>query len=87
MAKLSKWAVFWRAFLLTLVLGSSGRAQTVDPQDLVEWQRAEETGTPDAYIGYLRMFPTGAFIEQAVTALLDLGVLEQSSPSQTAELY
>jgi hypothetical protein len=75
MARISRWVVFWRAFVVTLVMGvptTPGRAQVTDSAD---WARATQEGTAEAYYSYLRRNPTGQHIRDAIEALRGIGAL------------
>ena len=74
--KISAWAMFLRAFILTLFTGStltSGQAQGNNDDNA--WNYAVSIGTASAMREYLRAFPTGAHIEEAIRVLLAMGEL------------
>ena len=88
MAKLSRWAIFLRAFFVTLVVGQPGRVGSADQAEVNLWQSASSAGTISAYYDYLRKYPAGEYVEQALAELIRLGALEGSSaprslPAQT----
>ena len=76
MAKLTKWALFWRAFFLTAVFGGSASAQNSDESEV--WEQAVAAGSADGYYFYLSLYPAGAFVDDAVRALIDIGALDSS---------
>ena len=72
MARLTKWAIFLRAFLAAMV-ASSANAQTTDAEaEAAAWAQVERAGTAEAYFLYLRRYPRGVFVEQAMSALEQL---------------
>jgi hypothetical protein len=79
MAHVSRWLVFFRAFMITLLVGvptSGGRAQATDGED---WSRSVQEGSAEGYYRYLRRNPTGQHIQEAIDALRRLGALGGSS--------
>ncbi len=79
MAKLSRWAIFLRAFFVTLIIGQPGRVGSADQAEMRDWQSAQSAGTISAYYDYLRKHPAGEYVEQALAELIRLGALENSS--------
>jgi hypothetical protein len=73
MAKLTRLALFWRAFFLSMIFGSS--SVSADPEDDAAWAAARATNTPEAFYLYLSRFPAGAYVDEAVGALSALGAL------------
>lgn len=74
--KISAWTMFVRAFLVTLIAGSTtGQAQQTGASDDSAWGYAVNIGTAAAVREYLRNFPTGNHIEEAVRLLLSMGGL------------
>lgn len=73
MAKLGRLALFWRAFFLTLVFGSSANA--ADEAENSLWQSALSENSASAYFNYLSLYPAGDFVDQAVNALVQLGAV------------
>jgi len=68
--------MFVRAFLLTMFAGSQTvKAQNNLTSDEEAWSYAVSIGTAAAIREYLRNFPTGDHIEDAVRLLLDSGAL------------
>lgn len=68
--------MFWRAFLLTAVFGSSVSGQ--DSNETEVWEQAVAAGSADGYYFYLSLYPAGAFVDEAVRALVDIGALDSS---------
>lgn len=73
MAELSRWAIFVRAFLLSLLAASPTRVGGQSSSEDAAWQTALSANTPDAYHAYLSQFPSGQYVGDAVTALRSLG--------------
>jgi hypothetical protein len=79
MAQVSRWIVFFRAFMVTLILGvptTGARAQATDGED---WAGSVQEGTAEGYYRYLRRNPTGQHIQEAISALRRLGALGSGS--------
>ncbi len=75
--KISSWAMFVRAFVVALFAGSATvSAQGTDLTDDAAWAQAVSVGTSDAIRDYLRNFPTGTHLDEAVRLLLSLGKLQ-----------
>lgn len=79
MAKLTRLALFWRAFFLSLVFGTSASA---DPEDDAAWAAARAANTPEAFYLYLSRFPAGIHVDAAVGALAQLGALRGLGPRE-----
>jgi len=79
--KISAWAMFLRAFVVTLFAGSAAtQAQEPGLTDDAAWAIAASLGTSEAIRDYLRNFPTGDHIEAAVKYLLSISELSGTSP-------
>ena len=66
--------MFLRAFLLTLFTGTQvGPIQAQGNNDDRAWSYAVSIGTASAMREYLRAYPTGAHIEEAIRLLIALG--------------
>jgi len=77
--KISAWTMFVRAFLVTLFAGTpASQAQQSGVSDDDAWNYAVTVGTAAAVREYLRSFPTGVHIEDAVRLLLNLGELSST---------
>jgi hypothetical protein len=74
-ATVSRYVVFMRAFLLTLILGVPGGQVRGQGTDSADWERSSQSGTAEAYFWYLRRNPAGAHVGEAVTALRSLGAI------------
>ncbi len=81
MAHLTRWALFWRAFFVTLIFGSASQAQ--DAAERAAWEKARSSNTPEAIFDYLGRYPAGVYIDQAVNALNRLGAIGTSSRSRS----
>jgi len=74
--KISAWTMFLRAFLLTLFTGSTiSSGHAAGNGDDSAWNYAVSVGTASAMREYLRAFPTGTHIEEAIRFLLAMGEL------------
>ncbi|UPH72050.1 hypothetical protein LGT41_0004305 [Abyssibius alkaniclasticus] len=72
--KISAWAMVLRAFLLTLFTGSQlSQTQAQGNPDNQAWTYAASIGTAAAMREYLRMYPNGAHIEEAIRVLIASG--------------
>ena len=72
--KISAWAMFLRAFIVTLISGSAmNPAQADGHSDDAAWNYAVSLGTAAAMREYLRAYPTGEHIEEAIRFLLAMG--------------
>lgn len=88
MAKVTRWAMFLRAFFSVLLAGSAGvRGASAD--EAADWAQAQQLRTADAYFQYLRRNPAGQHIDEAVQALNALGALgsPNSDRSRGVKLY
>jgi|GEM_PF-2937864 len=72
MAKLTKIAVFWRVFLLSLLVGVPAGSKKVLADEASDWARASGIGTKEAIIWYLRRHPAGDHIDEAIGVLSDI---------------
>lgn len=76
MAKISKWALFVRAFFIALIASSPSRVSGQDAAEEAAWQAALNQNTPNAYHRYISLYPTGEFILDAIGALDRLGAID-----------
>jgi hypothetical protein len=76
LAKLSKWAIFFRAFLVVFLSGNVARSVTTGEGEPEAWAEALRACDPDAFFTYLSRFPAGPHVEQALMALSELGALQ-----------
>lgn len=76
MAKLSKWAIFLRAFLVVFLSGAATRSGTADEGEQAAWAEAQRHCDTDAYFTYLSRYPSGEYVHQALIALSELGALQ-----------
>ena len=81
MARLTKWAIFMRAFMSALLAGSVTTGASAQTNEEADWSLVQRTGTPEAYFLYLRRYPRGGYVTQAMDALSDMGLLEASASS------
>jgi hypothetical protein len=75
-AKLSKWAIFLRAFLVVFLSGTASRSVTADEGERQAWAEAQRLCDPDAFFSYLSRYPSGEHVDQALIALSELGALQ-----------
>lgn len=73
MARVSRLASFWKAFFMTLIGGSFASAATRG--EMQAWENAVSQNTADAYYLYLSLYPSGDYVDEAVTALARLGAI------------
>lgn len=76
MATVSRWVIFWRAFLVTLLFGATvgpndAEANNIDDAD---WRLAQRSCSAEGYLWYLRRNPAGKHLMEALTMLTALGV-------------
>ena len=74
MAKLTRWALFWRAFFLTAIFGSGANA--ADDAENRVWEDAVAANSAEAYYLYLSLYPAGEYVEAALGALTELGAMD-----------
>ncbi|MEM9320087.1 MAG: hypothetical protein AAGA70_13940 [Pseudomonadota bacterium] len=82
MAKLSKWAVFTRAFLMALIAASPARVGSQSSAEDQVWSEAQAANTTEGYNTYLSLHPDGAHVVEAVRALRSLGAFGNVTPSR-----
>jgi len=75
-AKLSKWAIFLRAFLVVFLSGAVSRPVVADEAERQAWDEARRLCHPDAFFSYLSRYPSGEHVDQALVALSELGALQ-----------
>lgn len=76
MARLSKWSIFLRAFLVVFLSGATSSSVNADEGERQAWDEAQRQCSADAFFTYLSRYPTGEHVDQALTALSDLGALK-----------
>ncbi|WP_261493677.1 hypothetical protein [Albidovulum sediminis] len=76
MATVSRWIIFWRAFLVTLLFGGAATPTGAKSSqtDEADWQLAQQSCSAEGYLWYLRRNPAGQHLAEAVTMLTALGV-------------
>jgi hypothetical protein len=75
-AKVSKWGIFLRVFIVTLLSGSPGRSLAADDAEIAVWQRAVQQDSIASFYRYISLYPSGDYINEAVEALIRLGALK-----------
>lgn len=76
MAKLSKWSIFFRGFLLALFAAQPSKVMPDGHTDDEAWQSALEANTPQAFFEYLSKYPAGSHVTDAVESLKRSGAIE-----------
>lgn len=76
MAKLSKWSIFLRGFLLALFAAQPTKVMPDGHTDDEAWRNAREANTPEAYFEYLSKYPAGANVQDAVEELRRSGAID-----------
>lgn len=75
MARVSRWAIFLRAFLIALLAGTPARVGSATAEEEVAWTEAARAGTVAAYYSYLSRFPAGTYVDRAIAQLIQLGAI------------
>nr|MCU0909498.1 hypothetical protein [Paracoccaceae bacterium] len=75
MARVSRWAIFIRAFLITLLAGTPARVGSTTPEEEAAWTQAAREGTIASYYSYLSRFPAGTYVDRAIAQLIQLGAI------------
>ena len=73
MARVSRWASFWRAFIAVLLGGSAVHAAS--QAEVNAWNAAVSANTTDGYHLYLSLYPAGDYVDEAIAALGRLGAV------------
>lgn len=81
MARVSRWVIFLRAFMVTLMVGSPAKVGSATSDEVAAWEQAESAGTVAAFYAYLSRYPTGAYVDRAISALIRLGAIAPSAPA------
>lgn len=76
MATISKWALFVRAFFITLIASSPSRVGSQDASEQAAWEQALSENSASAFHRYMSQYPSGAFVLDAITALDRLGAID-----------
>jgi hypothetical protein len=78
LAQLSRWAIFVRAFLIALLAGAPARVAGAASDEVAAWTAATQADSIDGYYSYLSRYPTGEYVDRAISALVRLGAITQS---------
>jgi len=68
-----------RVFLAAAIAGAPTRLVQADDVERAAWQAAVAANTQSAIYDYLRQYPQGEFLDEAIGALENLGALDQTS--------
>jgi hypothetical protein len=82
LARLSRWTIFMRVFLVTLIVGQPARVGGQTSGEDQAWQRAQSDNTVQAYYGFLGEYPSGRYMQDAIRALRRLGALQEAQPGR-----
>lgn len=80
MAKVSEFVLFWRAFLVALIVGAPSGGTRAFADDDGDWIFAQQAGTRDAYVRYLQRNPAGAHIDEAIRMILQFDINRRAAP-------
>jgi hypothetical protein len=80
MATVSRWAIFIRAFLITLLAGTPARVGSATPDEAAAWSTAAQSDSVAAYYDYLSRYPAGEYVDRAIAALIRLGAINRAAP-------
>ena len=79
MAKVTKWMIFVRVFLAAAIAGAPTRLAQADDVERAAWQAALTANTQSAIYDFLRQYPQGEFLDEAIGVLDTMGALDQTS--------
>ncbi len=71
--KYSKWVVFLRAFLISLIAAQPAKIGHAQSSEFRAWRFAVEQNREQAYHDYLSSFPAGTYVRDAIVALQRFG--------------
>ncbi len=80
MATVSRWAIFLKAFLITLLAGTPARVGSASPDEAAAWSTAAQSDSVSDYYDYLSRYPAGEFVDRAIAALIRLGAIAPAAP-------
>lgn len=78
MAQLSRWAIFVRAFMIALLAGAPAGVIAAASDEVAAWTTATQADSIDSYYSYLSRYPTGEYVDRAISALVRLGAISQA---------
>ncbi|TCO72042.1 hypothetical protein [Rhodovulum euryhalinum] len=84
MARLSRWAIFMRAFLMAFIAVQPSRAGGASPGEDQAWRQAQSQNTAQAYYEYLSRYPAGSYVQEAIDSLERMGALR--TPPATRQM-
>lgn len=80
--KLSAWAIFTRAFLLSLFAAQPAKMGIAQSGEDALWRSAVAANTAQAYHDYLSQYPAGQHVGDAIVALQGLGAIQGGVPTR-----
>lgn len=80
--KLSAWAIFTRAFLISLFATQPAKMGIAQSGEDAVWRSAVAANTPQAYHDYLSQYPAGQHVSDAIVALQGLGAIAGGAPTR-----
>ncbi len=82
MAALSRWTMFVRVFLVTLLVGTGGRSVADNVGERDAWKTANTIGTVAAFYAFLSRYPAGSYADDAVEKLVALGAMKSTKATR-----
>lgn len=83
MAKeISKWAIFLRAFLISLIAAQPAKMGNAQSGEEQAWRSAVQANTEQSYHDYLARYPAGSYVRDAIVALQRLGAIRGGVPTR-----
>ncbi|MEL7151407.1 MAG: hypothetical protein AAGK71_11755 [Pseudomonadota bacterium] len=80
--KFSKWAIFLRAFFVSLLAMQPAKMGSAQSSEDQAWNSAVQSNTEQAYHDYLSQYPAGAYVRDAILALQRLGAIRGGVPTR-----
>ncbi len=80
--KISRWAIFLRAFLISLLAAHPAKMGTAQSGEDQAWRSAVEANTAQSYHDYLSAYPAGDHVREAIIALQNLGAIRGGVPTR-----
>ncbi len=80
--KLSTWAIFLRAFFVSLLAMQPAKMGSAQSSEEQAWSSAMQSNTEQSYHDYLSQYPAGAHVRDAIVALQRLGAIRGGVPTR-----